>query len=428
MHHLAVAHVVGLVSGTGGAQAEVGFLEIEEVGLVEEPDLIQHRLPHHQRGPGQPVDRQRAIRDVEPDAMGVQQPGHGAEAGGGLELGERRGKAEGAVVGGTVLAVDVAAGKARLGVSLEMPQQRPQAVRAGEGVGVQQVDVVGPAAVGPARADAHVVTRAEAAVVPGLDQPHRRAGGPWLGGKRGVHGLERAVAAVVVDDHQLGLEPLHLAQRVLHRAQRHRGSAIVQRYDQKLGHGLLRRPAVGKGHQLGAPHPRLGMADGLAHQSRQHPHVGFEHHRVVVSRHLVHFDMRHELPPVVVVQHVGTFRVDHAPLRDLPLADKRRAVEHQRPVPGRHLVGRDGGEEGGLDLGVVEAVLRRGLICGAAAGDLPPQAVAGPDQRVDRALGPGLLPLDHQPVARLERAAHRQRRVEQHAEGHLFARRLELLL
>ena len=181
--------------------------------------------------------------------MARQKPRHRAKADVLLKLAQDRGKAKGRAVWLAIGTMNETARKPGCGVAFQMIHQRPNGPRRGEGIGIQEIDVIRPCPIGQARADAKIVARPKAAIVPRLQHAHlMRARVPTLRRHLCRQHLKRPIARVIVDHHHRAVDPLQRRQGRLHRAQRHRGRAPVQDHGQHTRHGLLRRR--GEGHDI----------------------------------------------------------------------------------------------------------------------------------------------------------------------------------
>ena len=235
VHDPAARLVPALDAGAMHLQAVVGFLEVEEVALVHEPDLLERRTAHHHRRTTDPVDPFGLRTDRAAHAPPTQQPGDRAEGETALDLGEQSGKPEHDRPRRAVGLVDATAADADARMRDQEVDQRSQRAGRRHGVGIQQPEEVRGSSGGQGPPDREVVAVGEAAVVrrrqqldpvrpalaldrrrqhrhrviPGgvVDHDHARPGlGLHLGGER-AQAIDDQPRRAVVDDDDLHRGP-----------------------------------------------------------------------------------------------------------------------------------------------------------------------------------------------------------------------------
>ncbi len=147
-------------------------------------------------------------------------------------------------------AVDIAACKPGLRGRFQMGEQGGNGIRGGKGIGIEDIDVIGARSVAETGAHARVIARAKAAVMPRLHHAH-----PVPIGNTGLHRLERAIAGVVVHQHNLARDSLHGVAGGIRCFEAHVGGAPVEHDGEDAGAFL------GRGHS--AASRRSGMV-GMA--------------------------------------------------------------------------------------------------------------------------------------------------------------------
>lgn len=112
--------------------AQVGLVEIEEIGLVEEPDFVEHVASHHDAGPGQPVDRRGLLRKRQGHDVTAEQTRDRSDPRLSLEFAPDGGETEGRHVRLAVRSVDVTADEAGLRMRLQIGHELAERARIGK--------------------------------------------------------------------------------------------------------------------------------------------------------------------------------------------------------------------------------------------------------------------------------------------------------
>ncbi len=168
MGHFAIAHVIGAPPRPACTQAQISFFEIQEIRLVKQTDLFQCLAPDHHAGTGQPIDGAGSVGDRHGHDMPGQQPADHADPRRARQLSPDRGEAERGAVRIAIRSVDRTAGDARLWLRFQMRDQLANSALIGEGVGIQEIDVIRRDRLEPVT-HAEIVPGAKAAIVPRLD-------------------------------------------------------------------------------------------------------------------------------------------------------------------------------------------------------------------------------------------------------------------
>jgi len=110
-------------TGLPGAEAEIGFLEVQEVVFVQAADDREHLGADHHRGATNPVGGPGDFGHIPCDHPGAQDPRHDPGAHSLIQLAQKRGEAKRDRPVGAVRILEAAAGYADPGMRLEEAYQ-----------------------------------------------------------------------------------------------------------------------------------------------------------------------------------------------------------------------------------------------------------------------------------------------------------------
>src|SRR5690606_12370022 len=163
--HRGLVHVMHGEPRLPHTTAQVDFLEIQEEPLVEEAGALERGSTHHYRGAGDPVHLARVPRRRARHDPRVEQPRHGPELQGGLELAQNGGETKRRGRGASFRTEHARAGDSSVWSRLEKARERPQGAGANARIGVQEEEELRRVRPRERVANADVVAEAEAAVV-----------------------------------------------------------------------------------------------------------------------------------------------------------------------------------------------------------------------------------------------------------------------